>query len=335
MNRKIVKIILIILVILIILGLLYYVISDLKSNFASNMKRDGFDVLLPDKDICTISIDGDTLWAGGASGLFEIDMKSFTAKNVGDYKFIRAVLAVDGGLWLGSDDGLTYIGEKTINYTVKEGLPDNRVNAIILDKDKRLWVGTWGGVAVFDGEKIKTYTKKDGLLDNMVNVIMQDSADGMWFGSYVAPRGGISVLYNEKWQYFTTNDALLHANINAIIERQDKSIIAGGGLYNKGGATRFVFQSDKWVKNGTITKKDGLAGEKVRSLFEDSNNRLWFGSEYDGLAVMSENKIIKLTKKNGLSNDEVKVIREDESNNIWVGTRKGLIRINKGGIDNE
>jgi len=334
MNKIIVKISLIILVILIVLGLLYYAISDIKSNVESNMKRDGFDVILPETDICTLSIDGDTLWAGGAMGLFEIDMKSITAKKVGDYKFIRAVLAVDGGLWIGSDDGLTYIGEKTINYTTKEGLPDNRVNAIILDRDMQLWVGTWGGASVIDGKKIKTYTTKDGLLDNMVNVIMQDSAGGIWFGSYVAPRGGISILYDNKWQYFTTNDALMHANINAIIQRQDKSVFIGGGLYTNGGATRFVFQSDKWVKNDTITKKVGLAGEKVRSLFEDSRNRLWVGSEYDGLVVMSENKIIKLTKKNGLSNDEVKVIREDDSNNIWIGTRKGLIRISKGGIDN-
>lgn len=328
MNKKI---LLIILVLFIISGLLYGLISDVKSNTAT--KREGFDVILANKDICTISIDGDTLWAGGASGLFEIDKKNLTTKKIGDYKFIRAVLAVNGGLWVGHDEGLTLIGEKTVTYTTKEGLPDNRVNAITLDKDNRLWVGTWGGAAVLDGEIIKTYTKKDGLLDNMVNVIMEDSVGSMWLGSYVAPRGGISILKDNNWQYFTTNDALLHTNINAIIELKDKSILVGGGLYTKGGGTRFVMEADKWIKKSTLTKKDGLAGEKIRSLFEDSQERLWIGSEYDGLAVINENKMIKLTKKNGLSNDEVKVIREDKDNNIWIGTREGIVRIAKGNID--
>ena len=205
-----------------------------------------------------------------------------------------------------------------------------------MDKDNRLLVGTWGGVTVFYGDQIiKTYTKNDGLLDNMVNVIMQDYLGGLWFGSYVAPRGGISILNNNKWQYFTTKDDLLHANINAIVQMKDKSVIVGGGLYTKGGATRFTYQNDQWVKAETFAENDGLAGEKVRSLFEDSQNRLWFGSEYNGLAVISNDKITILTKKTGLSNDEVKVMREDESNNIWIGTREGLIKINKGGIDNE
>jgi ligand-binding sensor domain-containing protein len=167
----------------------------------------------------------------------------------------------------------------------------------------------------------------------MINVIMEDSFGGMWFGSYVAPRGGIGILKDNKWQAFTTKDALLHANINAMIQLADKSVVVGGGLYTKGGGTRFIYETNGWIKKSNLTKKDGLAGEKIRSLFEDSQKRLWIGSEYDGLAVINGNKITKLTKKNGLSNDEVKVMKEDRENNIWIGTREGLVRITKGNID--
>ena len=83
-----------------------------------------------------------------------------------------------------------------------------------------------------------------------------------------------------------------------------------------------------------LTKENGLAGEKIRSLFEDSQKRLWVGSEYAGLAILYDNKSIILTKKTGLAGDEIKVIIEDTDNNMWIGTREGLTKISKRGINN-
>jgi len=66
----------------------------------------------------------------------------------------------------------------------------------------------------------------------------------------------------------------------------------------------------------------------------DSKSNLWFGSEYDGLAVfdlkrgMEVKKI--MTAKDGLSHDEIKVMKEDTEGNIWIGTLKGLVKIVKG-----
>ena len=111
-------------------------------------------------------------------------------------------------------------------------------------------------------------------------------------------------------------------------------------------STLFKYTADGCIKTGEITVSDGIAGEKVRSLFLDSSGRLWVGSEYDGLAVFYDFKIsdtgrfshsgpIILTTDNGLPNNEVKVISEASDGNIWVGTRSGLLRIDKGGIDNE
>ncbi len=331
MIKKTKKFILIALSIFILSGLFIYIAFDIVNDIKCNSKKEGFDILLANTDICTLSIDKDTLWAGGSDGLYKINMNDLTSKKVGDYKFVRVVLVIGDNLWVGHEDGLTCIGDSIKTFTTKDGLPDNRVNALMSDRDKHLWVGTWGGAAVFFDKAINTYTTKNGLLADMVNVLMQDSHGGIWFGNYVAPRGGISILYNDKWQYFTTDNALLHANVNAIIQRSDKRVVAGGGLYTKGGGTYFAFENGKWVKNTTITKAtNGLAGEKVRSLFEDSQNRLWVGSEYDGLvALQDKHVIIKLTKESGLSNNEVKAICEDIDNNIWIGTRDGLTRISK------
>lgn len=299
----------------------------------------GIRTYLPKEDICAIALDDQTIWAGGTDGLFKLTRGSdleFAIEKIGTYQYIKAVLVHGNQVWIGHDNGLTLIqGEGVTNYTVKEGLPDNRVNALCLDPEGNLWIGTWGGAVLLeDGRIVRTIQKEDGLIDDMVNVIMQDSQGGIWFGSYVAPRGGISILYRGQWRRFSSQDGLVHPNVNAIIETAGGEVIEGGGLYTKGGGTRFSFRNSQWERISTLGEKDGLAGAKIRSLFEDSKGRLWVGSEYEGLAVLADGTATIMTEDNGLSNNEVKSIAEESDGTIWIGTREGLVRIDKGGIEN-
>lgn len=309
--------------------------------FAGELRQlkpvNGFSVFLNNKDICALVVTPDFVWGGGADGLYQIKKSAAASvQEIGDYKYVKALLYTGNVLWIGHDDGLTRLeGTVAETFTTADGLPDNRVNALCLDSDGQLWVGTRGGAAVFrDRQWVRNLTAKDGLIDNMVNVIMQDSRGGMWFGSYVAPRGGVTVMYKGKTQHFSTSDVLVHANVNAIIELQDQDVLVGGGMYTKGGGTRFSFKDGSWAKESILVKEDGLAGAKIRSLLEDSRKRLWAGSEYEGLAVIENGKSTILTDENGLSNNEVKVIKEDTDQTIWIGTREGIVRIDKGGIEN-
>jgi len=328
-----------------------YSILVLAKDLSHSQPVPGIQVFLEKKDICTIALGEKTIWAGGTDGLFKLSSgdpnpagsesgqttrPDYKIEAVGNCQYIKAVLLQGDKLWIGHDNGLTLIqGGKETAFTEKEGLPDRRVNALCLDSDGNLWVGTWSGaVVVKDGKITRAIKKEDGLIDDMVNAILQDSRGGMWFGSYVAPRGGVSVFYQGKWQQFSTKNDLVHSNINIIIETRNRDVIVGGGLYTQGGGTRFSFQNGQWGKASTLEKKDGLAGAKIRSMLEDSKGRLWIGSEYEGLAVLSGGTSTIMTKKNGLSNNEVKSIAEEADGTIWIGTREGLVRIDKGGIEN-
>ena len=77
----------------------------------------------------------------------------------------------------------------------------------------------------------------------------------------------------------------------------------------------------------TLTKENGLAGGKVRSLYEDRDGRLWFGSEYDGIAVYTDNRWQVITPNYGLAGWEVKEMVQDSDGVYWLGTEKGLSRI--------
>ena len=335
MNNNITKRVFRIFLVLFSLAILYWLAFNIRYALSNGTNRKGYDTVLKDMDICTLALQGDVILAGGTSGVFRVDKDTLVTEEIGNYQYVRAILVVDDGIWIGHDNGLTFIGDKTITYTTKNRLPDNRVNALMLDDHGKLWAGTWGGAVRLDDDQFTVYTTQDGLADNMVNVIMQDHFGGIWFGSYVAPRGGISIYHNQQWQCFTTKDGLIHSNVNAIIETFDGSVLVGGGLYTKGGGTRFTLHDNRWKINETVTKADGLAGKKIRSLFQDSRHRLWAGSEYDGLAVIGQNSTVILNKTGGLPNNEVKDIEEDEAGNMWIGTRGGLTRITKGGFEDE
>lgn len=311
------------------------IIADLNSSKDKENINPDWKTIRPPHEVSKIIIYKDYLYAGGQEGVYKIDLSTGTVieklNPPEKMEYVRS-MAIDskGVLWIGHDNGVTlFDGENYKTLKKGGGLPDNRVNALLKDSKDRIWVGTWDGVAVFDNEQCSIITEKDGLINNMVNVILEDKNHGMWFGSYVAPKGGVSYYKDDKWQYFNVDNGLLHNNVTSILQYSDGSIWVGTGLYEEGGASEFILRDGSYCLKQTYSKKDNLAGEKVRSLYEDSEGNLWIGSEYDGVAIWNkENKRI-ITTEDGLCNLEVKSVLQDENGVIWIGTRDGITRIEK------
>lgn len=338
MKKTIIKGLVLVIAMLIIGGTLAITALDLIRNAEAQRPKAGFVSILANEDICTMGYNGTTLFVAGANGIFQINPETMTSEELGDFSYVRCLYADESGLWAGTDTGLYHLGGNQITrYTTKDGLPDDRVLAIVALENNNLCLGTWGGaveMAVTETGALSVltaYTSQNGLLTDNVNVISQDRLGGLWFGSYVAPRGGVSVrLPNGEWQHFTTENGLLHGNITGILKRRDGTVVVGAGLYQYGGATVLAQAEGKWQPCKTLTQSDGLAGEKVRSLYEDQRGRLWIGSEYDGLVIIEGDRITKLTSETGLAHNEVKVITEDQAGNYWIGTLNGLTRIDGG-----
>lgn len=62
----------------------------------------------------------------------------------------------------------------------------------------------------------------------------------------------------------------------------------------------------------------------VVSLFVDSGNRLWVGTNDSGAAVMIDGKFTMFNKSSGLPSLSVRAITEDEEGNIYLATTSGL-----------
>jgi ligand-binding sensor domain-containing protein len=294
----------------------------------------GWQIIRPLDAILAMEIQGNALWAGGKDGVYKLDRQSGRIISKLDVNppitYVKA-LAIDrsGILYIGHFNGLTtYDGNAYHTYTTRDGLPDDRVNALLVDSEGRLWVGTWEGLAVMDHGKWNIVTKENGLIDNMVNYIFQDMQGGMWFGSYVAPQGGVSYLNDGKWQHFSANNGLPHNNVTSIVQDTSGDIWIGTGLLDRGGAVRLAHMGQGWAIQQTLTRQhDGLAGDKVRSVFQDKDGVMWLGSEYDGVAYRHEGKWHVLTDKDGLSNNEVTCMMQDIDSNLWLGTFDGITRL--------
>jgi ligand-binding sensor domain-containing protein len=293
----------------------------------------GWQIVRPPHDVFDMALQGESLWVGGQDGVYRLDRKTGQIQEKLErdppLEHVRALLVDDEeALWVGSDQGLfRYHAETWRSFSTDDGLPDRRVNALALDRNGRVWVGTWGGAAVLEDGYWSALQSQDGLLVDMVNVLHEDAHGGMWFGSYVAPRGGLAIKHGTSWQAFTTENGLPHNNITSLLDTSPSTLWVGTGLLDRGGACRFEFDGADWSLEAILTREDGLAGEKVRSIFQDQNGALWFGSEYDGVAVLYQEGWTYLNSENGLSHPEVKVFVQDDEGDLWLGTRDGITRI--------
>ncbi|MEJ2179537.1 MAG: two-component regulator propeller domain-containing protein, partial [Gammaproteobacteria bacterium] len=106
----------------------------------------------------------------------------------------------------------------------------------------------------------------------------------------------------------------------SLIVAKDQSVWAGtwgGGVSQYDGKT--------WTN---YTKKDGLAGNIVYSVTQDSNGEYWFGTN-NGLSHYDGETWETISHVHGLLDNSAYAIVSTGNNEIWVGTRNGVAIISK------
>ncbi|VAX33842.1 hypothetical protein MNBD_NITROSPIRAE01-1283 [hydrothermal vent metagenome] len=103
---------------------------------------------------------------------------------------VSSAIGPKGYKWFGTwGSGLSRFDGKTfLNFTTKDGLAGNIINAIEVDASGMMWIGTNKGVSRFDGQHFTNFTKQEGLLGDYVFAIAIDPDGHKWFGTF----GGVS-----------------------------------------------------------------------------------------------------------------------------------------------
>ena len=85
------------------------------------------------------------------------------------------------------------------NYTVENGLPDNRVYCVAVDGE-RVWAGTDNGLALYEKGAWKTFTVADGLAHRAVlSLALDKRSHDLW----IATMGGLSRYSAGRFDTFT------------------------------------------------------------------------------------------------------------------------------------
>jgi len=289
-------------------------------------------------DVMAFEIYQDKLYMGTADGLYAMDEyeRIIPIKLIHDLSIIRD-LQVDkeNRLWVGGVGGIIVIHEDgSQHYYGDELLPDLRVNVIKSIDNNHMVIGTWDGVIEIDNKMESVYNPAFEQVHSPMVYVYENLPNGsQFFGSYNVRNGGVTIVDEDYVQVYDNDSDIASINSMTSLVKEDV-LLVGGGMYESGGLSRFFYDGDRWKLTDTFHLKDGLAGEKVRSLnFIDG--LVYLGSEYDGLAIWKMDKNLQLIKEqailskgSGLPNLEVKCIIK-YNDLIYIGTKTGIGKLSQ------
>jgi ligand-binding sensor domain-containing protein/signal transduction histidine kinase len=260
---------------------------------------------------------------------------------VGDFEGVgwrRIHVSGNGMVRLTSSSGLyVWDGHRLRLRTDANGLTENALTALAEDRDGNIWLGTESrGVMRVARDGLVGFGSTDGLAHPQVNSIFSTGDGTLYVQSS-------NTFTNELWlQRF---DGIRFAAVrprmpgiaylgwsvrqSVLLDRAREWWIATGqGLLRYPASTGFEGLTSATPKVYTI--RDGLGGNSVERLLEDSRGNLWIGTNgARPLAMWSRAADTFRTwgHEDGLPAGVPSAVAEDRSGQIWVGfSEGGLVR---------
>ncbi|MBO4510952.1 MAG: hybrid sensor histidine kinase/response regulator, partial [Lachnospiraceae bacterium] len=159
-----------------------------------------------------------------------------------------------------------------------------------------------------------------------IGLLLANADEVMSGGGYavtgqLSETGYTSVVYD-------ANNGLPTSDANYIYSADDGFMWIGGysGIFRYDGS---VFER--------LDATDGLTSGRV--IFEDSSNRIWVGTNDNGVVMLDNGVSTHITYNEGLPSSSIRAFAEDNDGNIIVGSTAGISYIDKDNIvhtiDNE
>jgi ligand-binding sensor domain-containing protein/signal transduction histidine kinase len=338
------------------------------------------------------------LWIGGGHSLYVRVPDGRTTRHQ-DRQLSRGTIVTlcedrEGRIWAGDHEAVYQLNPNagpedpivTRTYTVKDGLPGNRIVALLESSDGRFWVGGFGGLGEYvpTADKFESYTITQGLSDQDIHSLAEDSEGNLWVGTASA---GAMKIARRGFTSYTQTDGLSNVGIASIFVDQAGELCASGGQkgafdcfngrrfasirpkypetihYFGWGWSQIAFQDhagEWWIPTGqglcrfgrtsraeqlagrapkaVYTTRDGLAGNDIFRLFEDSRGDIWIVNIVDSTGDVltrwerATGSFHVCTAADGLpKGNGPTAFAEDRSGQLWMGLYNGgLARFRNG-----
>ncbi|RZJ26679.1 MAG: hybrid sensor histidine kinase/response regulator, partial [Haliea sp.] len=225
----------------------------------------------------------------------------------------------------------TAFGQLAFDHlSITSGLSQSTVLAIHKDSRGYMWFGTRDCLNRYDGRNIKVYKTDPNNPSSIsgndyIYAIHEDQAKTLWIGT----QSGLNRFIPETDSF--ERILLSKTNPQSISDIIVLSIASGnnGRIWfgTNNGLNLLKNPSSRAFRK--FFKKDGLAGDAIYTVMEDSKGNVWVGTT-SGLTLMTptpeKDKYRfttfrhSVTDSKSISSNSVKTIVEDKSGNIWIGT---------------
>ena len=237
----------------------------------------------------------------------------------------------DGDIWAVSAQGgifkINVNGTRPGNYRTESGLGDNNVWSTLEAKDGKIWIGTYGGIDIYDPveKTLKHLGLEQGLISLRNNNLKEDSEGRIWAGGNTS---GMSIIdpVNQTIQKLTT-DAGLKSNRSTNTE-----LAADGSVW----ITCFTGEIQNInLENATVKSfvdKDSIVGQSRKDrLVQTDPNTIWVADQAFGLHKMDliRNLRWSFNTDSGLISNTLYAVNKDDYNNIWIVTDRGVQMIDE------
>ncbi len=291
------------------------------------------------------------IWVGTSTGLSRLkpDGSGFIHYSYLNGNEINSIAADDQGLlWIGSFSGLYVYNIEAGTFSVythengnHQSLSNKLVRCIFIDKQGIYWFGTFqGGICKYDKNlNLFNLTLSSSFQENRPDIaVITAMAENKSGAVLLGTNGnGLYEFDRRKNKVYPVNLSLKNVpagtlTVLALQRTRNNKVYIGTYAHGVIIADQQTGACKQLVKGNGI---NGLTGNDIFCLFEDSKGYIWAGTNGDGITVLNNDRVIAryspLPAGNGAVtlpiNGYIRAIAEDAGGNIWIGTHGGGIAV--------
>ena len=213
------------------------------------------------------------------------------------------------------------------HYSIKDGLSQNTVMAILQDKQGFMWFGTWDGLNRFDGYTFEVFKAKnndvEARVNNRVDLIYEDEHEQIWWATY----DGHFYRLNAARTVTTEQpfDSLPEGMMVKMSERDKKTKVDSHSVIWQADDTYGIqrYRFGQW-KRFTPPLDSRYAGRLREHFFtlEDAQGRTWVNPTGGGWSYYDFEKDELVYPIQGLTN-MIHTAYVDRDGQMWISTYDG------------
>ncbi|MCP4220461.1 MAG: helix-turn-helix domain-containing protein, partial [bacterium] len=248
-------------------------------------------------------------------------VKTYTMDNGLPSGYIHSLLqAGDGTIWVATNTSLNRYRDG--QFRIVENAEKDGWYSLCEDMDGNIWAGSRYGLFKNPTKERLRFTIKDGLPSDAISTLYCDGSNRIW----ISTTWGIARYAGGTITSLTKAGGMPGDVCNGFYEDKNHDILATASE----GMLRLP--KGEFPAKGAPVDIPGLTPSFV---FEDKDKPdvLWAGTYIDGLQRFADGKWFSFKDAAGLVTNQFYQAVEDDNGYFWFTTNRGILRINKQGLE--